>query len=137
MDQVVLTRIGSGCYFGEVALVLATGKRCATVHADTNLVCYTLTADALKHSLGGVPYVRAYFELIAQRRLERVERLSALAELVEQPEQRARFEKALSNIANRDEEDSQTDSCATHDLSERFKSSGHDIHEGKPLRTLA
>ena len=137
MDQVVLTRISSGCYFGEVALVLATGKRCATVHADTNLVCYTLTADALKRSLGGIPYVRAYFELIAQRRLERVERLSALAELVEQPEQRARFENALSHIANRDEEDAQTDFCTMYNLSERFKLSGHDIQEGKPVRTLA
>ena len=71
VDQVVLTRIGSGCYFGEVALVLATGKRCATVHARTALVCYTISESDLRHTLRDLPGVSEYVHLIARRRLER------------------------------------------------------------------
>ena len=112
-NQKVLSLIGDGCYFGEVALLLssATGsarKRCATVHARTALVCYTISESDLRHTLRDLPGVSEYVHLIARRRLERVERLSELADSAYSDPELMELAGVLSRDENQDEEDRQT-----------------------------
>ena len=117
-NQKVLNLIGDGCYFGEVALLATvlpndTGhagarKRCATVHARTALVCYTISESDLRHTLRDLPGVSEYVHLIARRRLERVERLSELADSAEDDAQLMELAQVLQRPENQDEEDRQT-----------------------------
>ena len=61
-------RLGAGDWFGEMALLQASGKRTATVTADTDLTCVGMTSWAFKSFLAGHPDAAwQVIETMAQR----------------------------------------------------------------------
>jgi CRP-like cAMP-binding protein len=63
-----IRKLGVGDWFGEMALLQASGKRTATVTADTDLTCVGMTSWAFKSFLAGHPDAAwQVIETMAQR----------------------------------------------------------------------
>ena len=74
----VITTIGDGCYFGDVAVVFGK-KRTTSVRAATMMITYSLDTDAWERLFGTFDYLREYVTLVAKRRDERAKVLSRIA----------------------------------------------------------